>query len=62
MAVKADQKLTYLQMVDIFQDLSPEEETATQTLNEFKAGGLIDIGRKRINIVDPAGLALLAEE
>ena len=31
-------------------------ETATQTLNEFKAAGSIEIGRKRINIVDASGL------
>lgn len=47
---------------DLAEAVGTYRETATQTLNEFKAGGLIDIGRKRINIVDPAGLALQAEE
>ncbi|GAB4431748.1 MAG: Crp/Fnr family transcriptional regulator [Anaerolineae bacterium] len=47
---------------DLAEAVGTYRETATQTLNEFKAGGLIDIGRKRINIVDPAGLALMAEE
>ena len=35
-------------------------ETATQTLNEFKSAGLIEIGRKRINIIDPNGLNHMA--
>jgi len=36
-------------------------ETATQTLNDFKARGLIDIGRKRIIILDLEGLQAIAE-
>lgn len=37
-------------------------ETATQTLNEFKVRQLIDIGRKRIDILNPAGLEAAAAE
>lgn len=36
-------------------------ETATQVLNELKHKGLIDIGRKRIKILDPEGLRAVAE-
>ena len=36
-------------------------ETVTQTLNDFKAQGLIKIERKRIEIRDAAGLQKLAE-
>ena len=35
-------------------------ETTTQTLNEFKAKKLIDIGRKRIDILDREGLEIVA--
>jgi CRP-like cAMP-binding protein len=41
--------------------LGTYRETTTQTLNEFKAAGLIDIGRKRIEILNRAGLAQVAE-
>ncbi|NLF11835.1 MAG: winged helix-turn-helix domain-containing protein, partial [Anaerolineaceae bacterium] len=34
--------------------------TTTQTLNSFKASGLIDIGRKRIRILDREGLEGIA--
>ena len=41
---------------DLADMIGTYRETATQTLNEFKAVGLIEIGRKRINILDPTGL------
>lgn len=41
--------------------LGTYRETTTQVLNEFKAAGLIDIGRKRIEILDRAGLERIAE-
>jgi CRP/FNR family cyclic AMP-dependent transcriptional regulator len=37
-------------------------ETTTQTLNRLKAQGLVDTGRKRIQILDPEGLHLIAEK
>lgn len=47
---------------DLAEAIGTYRETATQTLNEFKANQLIDIGRKRIEILDPQGLEILAEE
>lgn len=47
---------------DLAEAIGTYRETATQTLNEFKAGKLIDIGRKRIDIINPEGLELIAEE
>jgi CRP-like cAMP-binding protein len=37
-------------------------KTTTQTLNRFKADGLIAIGHKRIDILDPEGLELISVE
>lgn len=47
---------------DLAEAVGTYRETATQTLNIFKINGLIGIGRKRINILDSSGLALMAEE
>jgi len=47
---------------DLAEAVGTYRETTTQTLNEFKANNLIEIARKRIDILDPAGLALIAEE
>jgi len=41
---------------DLAERLGTYRETTTQTLNEFKQRGLIEIGRKRIDILDRAGL------
>jgi CRP-like cAMP-binding protein len=41
--------------------LGTYRETITQTLNEFKASGLVDIGRKQVVILDRDALAALAE-
>jgi len=46
---------------DFSEMLGTYRETITQTLNEFKAQGLIDIGRKRILLLDRPRLVLLAE-
>ncbi len=45
---------------DLAEAIGTYRETTTQTLNEFKASALIEIGRKRIDILDPAGLAEVA--
>lgn len=37
-------------------------ETTTQTLNKLKAQGLLNTGRKRIEILDPQGLQRIAEK
>jgi CRP-like cAMP-binding protein len=47
---------------DLAEAIGTYRETATQTLNEFKANALIDIGRKRISILDPDGLEAVAED
>lgn len=47
---------------DLADAVGTYRETATQTLNEFKAARLIDIGRKQIRIVDLAGLQGIAAE
>ena len=46
---------------DLGEMLGTYRETTTQTLNEFKSLGLIDIGRKRIEIKDLVGLQDMAE-
>lgn len=46
---------------DLAEAIGTYRETATQTLNEFKASRLIDISRKRIDILDPAGLERMTE-
>ena len=47
---------------DLAEAIGTYRETATQTLNEFKANALIDIGRKRIDILDADGLEAVAED
>ena len=47
---------------DLAEAIGTYRETATQTLNEFKANNLIEIGRKRIDILDPIGLEAIADE
>lgn len=42
--------------------LGTYRETITQILNEFKQTNLIDLGRKKITIMDPGGLACIAEQ
>jgi CRP/FNR family cyclic AMP-dependent transcriptional regulator len=46
---------------DLGERIGTYRETTTQTLNSFKAAGLIDIGRKRIEILDREGLERIAE-
>lgn len=47
---------------DLGEQIGTYRETTTQTLNMFKAEGLIDIGRKRIVLVDRKGLQRIAEQ
>jgi CRP-like cAMP-binding protein len=44
--------ITGLTHQDLGEQIGTYRETTTQTLNTFKAEGLIDIGRKRITILD----------
>ena len=45
---------------DIGERLGVHRETATYALNELKAAGIIDIGRRRIHVVDRERLARAA--
>jgi CRP/FNR family transcriptional regulator, cyclic AMP receptor protein len=45
---------------DLGERIGTYRETTTQTLNSFKSAGLIDIGRKRIRILDRDGLERIA--
>jgi CRP-like cAMP-binding protein len=46
---------------DLAESVGTYRETATQVLNDLKAQGLIEIGRKRIKVLDPARLTEIAE-
>jgi CRP-like cAMP-binding protein len=47
---------------DLGEMLGTYRETITQTLNDFKADGLVEIGRKQIILLDTERLAGLAEQ
>jgi CRP-like cAMP-binding protein len=47
---------------DLAEAIGTYRETTTQTLNGFKASAFIEIGRKRLDILDPAGLEKVAAE
>lgn len=47
---------------DLGEMLGTYRETITQTLNEFKAEGLVDTGRKRVSLLDKVRLGELAEQ
>ncbi len=46
---------------DLAEMVGTYRETATQVLNDFKGKGLIEIGRKRLMILDREGLLAIAE-
>ena len=48
--------------LDLAESVGTYRETAAQVLNDFKAAGMIDISRKRIAILDRAGLAVIEGE
>lgn len=54
--------ITGLTHQDLGEQIGTYRETTTQTLNMFKAQGLIDIGRKRITLLDREGLQRVAEQ
>jgi len=54
-------EITGLTHQDLAETVGTYRETATQVLNDLKHQGLIDIGRKRITIIDPEGLLAVAE-
>jgi CRP-like cAMP-binding protein len=47
---------------DLADMIGMHRETTTQTLNDFKRDGLLDIGRKRLELYDLEGLRALAEQ
>lgn len=53
--------ITGLTHQDLGEQIGTYRETTTQTLNTFRADGLIEIGRKRITILDGEGLQRIAE-
>jgi CRP-like cAMP-binding protein len=59
--VQGDDTITGQTHQDLGEQIGTYRETTTQTLNTFKAEGLIDIGRKRITILDREGLQRIAE-
>ena len=54
-------EITGLTHQDLAESVGTYRETATQVLNDLKAAGYIDIGRKRITVLDVAGLTSVAE-
>lgn len=47
---------------DLAEMIGTYRETTTQTLNDFKRDGLLDIGRKRLELYDLEGLRMIAEQ
>ncbi len=47
---------------DLAEMIGTYRETTTQTLNDFKRDGLLDIGRKRLVLYDLEGLRAIAEQ
>ena len=47
---------------DLAEAIGTYRETTTQILNKFKTEGLIEIGRKRIEVRNPEALELVAAE
>ncbi|MBN1139631.1 MAG: Crp/Fnr family transcriptional regulator [Anaerolineae bacterium] len=54
--------ITGLTHQNLGEQIGTYRETTTQTLNTFKAAGLIDIGRKKITILDGDGLRRIADQ
>ena len=59
---KGSRDITGLTHQDLAESVGTYRETATQVLNDLKAAGYIEIGRKRITILDPTGLEAVANE
>jgi CRP-like cAMP-binding protein len=55
-------EITGLTHQDLAESVGTYRETATQVLNDLKAEGLIEIGRKRIAILDRARLGEIADD
>ncbi len=60
-AERGSREITGLTHQDLAETIGTYRETATQVLNDFKVRGLIEIGRKRIGLLDPERLAQIAQ-
>lgn len=58
---QGDDTIRGLTHQDLAESVGTYRETATQVLNDLKAQGLIEIGRKRITILNKDGLEEIAE-
>lgn len=58
---QGDDEISGLTHQDLAESVGTYRETATQVLNDLKSQGLIEIGRKRIKVLDAARLAEIAE-
>ena len=58
---RGSDSITGLTHQDLAEQIGTYRETTTQALNAFKAEGLIDIGRKRITILNRQGLQQIAK-
>lgn len=58
---QGNEEITGLTHQDLAESVGTYRETATQVLNDLKAQGLIEIGRKRIKVLDSARLTEIAE-
>jgi CRP/FNR family transcriptional regulator, cyclic AMP receptor protein len=58
---QGDDSITGLTHQDLAESVGTYRETATQVLNDLKSSGLIEIGRKRIVILDKARLTQVAD-
>jgi len=60
-AERDSQEIVGLTHQDLAETIGTYRETATQVLNDMKVAGIIEIGRKRITILDRARLVELAQ-
>jgi CRP-like cAMP-binding protein len=60
-AERNSQEIVGLTHQDLAETIGTYRETATQVLNDMKVAGIIEIGRKRITILDRARLLALAQ-
>jgi CRP-like cAMP-binding protein len=60
-ADQGDNSISGLTHQDLAETIGTYRETATQVLNDLKTDGLIEIGRKRITILDVERLRTIAE-
>ncbi len=61
MTSDGDDQMVGLTHSDLAERVGTSRETATQALNDLKSGGLVSIGRKRIEVLDRKGLEAVAE-